>query len=321
MSGKSVFKRREISLDQIANAQADALASPITADPRNPVASSKGSPHAAGSLAAAYTPGNVYDIPVEIIRSNPMNPRVVYTSQAVDEMALSLTQTGQRVPATAFLEHGHVTLIEGETRLRGARAGGLKTIRVEIQEPPEDRKKLYKFARDANDKRREQTPLDDAIKWKELLESGVFASQAELARELDINTTKVSRILELATLPKRVVTALADHPPLLSFQMLNAIREYFESSDEDKTIEYLQLVVKNGWGYRQVAADATRNSRQPVSRKRSDSESIEYAGGTGAIKVFDGGTRLEIVLKGIAPGKGAELVEKFKQFMAQQSAA
>ncbi len=316
---KQVFKRRSVSEQQVAVAEAAAATAPIVADPRSatvsplhPLAAGEG-----GVQAPIYTPGQVYEVPLERIRSNPLNPRVVYTSQAVDEMAMSLSGSGQRVPATGYAEgEGAVVLIEGETRLRGARAAGLSSLRVEIHPKPANDQELYKHARDANVRRREQTPLDDALKWEELLAKGVFASQVELAQALELPKSTVSRTLALASLPQRVVMALSDHPSLLSFQMLNAMRDYCSGFGEEQTLEYIRLVEKNGWGYRHVAADAAKADKGPVKRPRASSETIEYAGGRGEIKLFDGGRRLEVSLKGIDPEQAASFVAKLKELCA-----
>lgn len=309
----TVFKRRTVSEDRVALAEAAAAGAPIVADPRIKSAFSAGVASEAG-VAPIYARGQVYEVPLERIRSNPLNPRVVYTSQAVDEMAISLSTSGQRVAATGYVEEeGSVVLIEGETRLRGARAAGLKTLRVEIQAKPASDQELYKHARDANVRRREQTPLDDALKWKELLDKRVFESQTALAAALEIPDSTVSRTLALASLPARVVLGLGDHPSLLNFQMLNALREYCNGYGEDPTIEYIPQVEKNGWGYRQVLSDAAKAKSGPVKRPRANSEAITYGGGKGEIKLFDGGRRLEISLKGIDPTKASELVAKLKE--------
>lgn len=307
----TVFKRRPVSDQQVAIAEAAAASAPIVGDPRIAAEPSPGPTVAGGALD--FQIGRVYDVPLEKIRSNPLNPRVVYTSQAVDEMALSLASKGQRVPATGYVADDWVVLIEGETRLRGARAAGLKTLRIEIQVQPPSDKELYTHARDANVRRREQTPLDDALKWKELLAKKVFTSQAELARTLEIPESSVSRTLALANLSNRIVMLLADHPSLLNFQMLNAIREYSDAYGEEATLDYIPLVERNGWGYRQVAAEAARSKKGPVKRPRAFSEAIQYAGGQGQIKLFDGGKRLEVALKGVDPDKAQELVNKIKE--------
>lgn len=314
--GTSVFKRRALPAEQVAAAVEAASGSPLTGDPRLQAEASNPAPAAVGTRKpgenSPYAVGNVYEVPLELIRSNPLNPRVVYTSQSVDDMALSLAQDGQRVPATAYLNAGEVTLIEGETRLRGARASGRKTLRIEIQPPPVNDRQLYKFARDANVRRREQTPLDDALKWKELLENKVFDNQAQLSEMLELPESTVSRTLQLATLPKRVITSLSDHPSLLNFQMLNALREYYKGFGEDKTLDYLPQIEKNGWGYRRVAEDAAKANSGPVRRKRGETESIEYGGGKGEIKLFDQGSRIEVSLKGVDPERAADLVARFK---------
>lgn len=41
--------------------------------------------------ASCFQVGNVYDVPVGAIRSNPLNPRYVYTATAIDLMTTSLS--------------------------------------------------------------------------------------------------------------------------------------------------------------------------------------------------------------------------------------
>lgn len=309
MAGGSVFKRRPVSQEQVAVAETAAAGAPIVGDPRIP--------NTAPVPAAVETfqVGQVYDVPLERISSNPVNPRAVYTPQAVDDMAVSLKESGQHVATTGYVAGSEVVLIEGETRLRGARLAGLKTLRVEIKTRPGSRLELYKRARAANVERREQTPLDDAIKWKELLADETFSSQAALAQELGIKggESTVSRTLGLAELPQALVQLLSEHPSLLTFQMLNAVRSYWATLGEEKTIDYIPLIEKNGWGYRKVSEDAANAQKGPVKRPRGSKEPLAYAGGKGEIKVFDGGRRLEVSLKGITDlEKAAEFIQRLK---------
>lgn len=316
MANGTVFRRRAVSPEQVATAESAAAVAPIVGDPRmTPVTPSGPQPESTATVTTLYVLGQVYDVPLERIRSNPVNPRAVYTPQAVDDMAVSLQASGQHVAATGFVDGEEVLLIEGETRLRGARLAGLKTLRVEIKKQPESELELYKRARAANVERREQTALDDAIKWKELLGREVFSSQAALAQELGIKggESTVSRTLQLANLSQPVVFALSEHPGLLTFQMLNAVRAYWEALGDEKTIEYIPLIEKNGWGYRKVAEDAANAQKGPVKRPRGSKEPLAYAGGKGEIKVFDGGRRLEVSLKGITDlEKAASFIEGLK---------
>lgn len=314
MSGKTIFRRREVPSAVVVQAESAAAVAPITGDPRLPAAGANLA--AVQGRGPIYTLGQVAEVPLERIKPNPVNPRVVYTAQAVDDMAQSLAKDGQLVAATGYVDGDFVTLIEGETRLRGARAAGLPVLRIEIKPRPENDQLLYRNARDANVRRREQTPLDDAVKWTELIDKKIFASQAEIATALEISESTVSRTLALAAMPQAVMYRLADYPSLHSFQMLNAIREYWTGFGDEKTLDYIPQIVKNGWGYRRVAADAAAANRGPVRRPRGSKEDVVYAGAKGEIKTFAGG-RLEVSFKGLPAEKAQELVARIKEFCGQ----
>ena len=139
MANGTVFKRRPVSPEQVAVAESAAAGAPIVGDPRIPIVAPGG---ALAGTTQMYVIGQVYEVPLERIRSNPVNPRAVYTPQSVDDMAVSLRESGQHVAATGFVDASDVVLIEGETRLRGARLAGLKTLRVEIKKQPESELEL-----------------------------------------------------------------------------------------------------------------------------------------------------------------------------------
>jgi ParB family chromosome partitioning protein len=315
-ASKNVFQRRSVPAEQVAQAEKVAAHAPLTGDPRLP-----NSPPLVAAAAAAmisdgtpaiYAIGQVYEVPLERIKSNPQNPRAVYTSKAIDEMAQSLRATGQQIAATGFVEGDYVVLIEGETRLRGARSAGLATLRVEIRAQPASSRELYRNARDANVKRRDQTPLDDAVRWKQLLEDKVYESQADLGRDLEIDQATVSKTLALADLPQPILYALTDAPELHTLQMLTAIRTYCNGFGPEKTLTYIPEIVSNGWGYRRVVTDAEHAETGPVRRPRGSRETVSYGGAKGEIKTFNGG-RLELSFKGLDEEKVAALVQKIKE--------
>jgi ParB family transcriptional regulator, chromosome partitioning protein len=321
MSTPTVFKRRAISSAEVAQAEAAAATAPITGDPRIPAAASPVVERAASSAMhsqpANYIVGHVYDVVLERIRSNPMNPRAVSTSQAVEQMAESLRTNGQEVAATGFIDGDGVMLIEGETRLRGARIAGLTTLRIEIKEKPANDRELYRRARTANVDRRDQTPLDDAVRWKELLAHKVYTSQAEISTDLKLPESTVSRTIALADMPQGVMFKLADSASLHTFQMLNAIREYWRGFGEEKTLEYIPEIVKNGWGYRRVSADAALAAKGPIRRPRGSKEAVTFGGAKGELKTFSGG-RVELSFKGMAEEKIQDLVVKLKDLCSGQ---
>ena len=93
------FKKREVSAARAAVVEAVAASAPIVGNARmgasdpnlgSSQGASKPSVQNLGSSqdrSGAYQVGMVYDVPLSLIKSNPVNPRAVYTSAAVDAMA------------------------------------------------------------------------------------------------------------------------------------------------------------------------------------------------------------------------------------------
>jgi ParB family chromosome partitioning protein len=226
-------------------------------------------------------------------------------------MSESLKTTGQRISATAYLdEQGGVTLIEGETRLRGARSAGLSSLRIEIRPRPASDRSLYEEARAANVERRDQTPLDDALKWKELLARKIYPTQVALARALNLSEDYVSRTLALANLSSRVIHTVAENSELLNHKMLNAIREYWDVLGDENTLELILDVAKNGLGYRDVTSRRKAAEKGPVKRPRSTRDVLHYRGARGELKTFEEEGRMEFTLTGLTPEVAQELTTK-----------
>ena len=267
--------------------------------------------------ASDYQVGAVYEVPVDAILSNPLNPRYVYTATAVDLMTKSLSTHGQRVSVTAYLdENGAVVLIEGETRLRGARAACLKTLRVEIKTRPSTDQALYEEARAANVERREQTPLDDALRWKELLIKKVYPNQRALGHALGYSDEIVSRTVSLASLSAIIISVIAEYPDLLSLKMLVAIREYAEVAGDDATLKLILEVATKGLSAREVAARRMAAQKSPPKRPQSTREVVSYMGAMGEIKAFEKDGRIELKLRGLSAEAAQELTCALRELLA-----
>ena len=329
----SGFKKRTVSPDRVAAVESATAGVPIIGDPRmtppdigsadNKLENAEmkvGSSQDRGVDSVEFTIGNVYDIPISLVKSNPFNPRAVYTTTAIDTMAKSLATSGQRISATGYVnEHGQVALIEGETRLRGARTAGLATLRVEIRPRPSSDRELYEEARAANVERRDQTPLDDAIRWKELLAKKLYPTQAALAKALSLGEDHVSRTLSLANLSNRVIHAVAENPELLNHKMLNALREFCELQGDDATLELILEVAKTGMGYRDVVLRRKSAAKGPVRRPRSTREALTFKEAKGELKTFDEDGRVELIIKGLTPETSQDLLSKLKLLFSKNS--
>ncbi|MCA8383503.1 ParB/RepB/Spo0J family partition protein [Burkholderia cenocepacia] len=312
----ATFKKKAVAVERVAAVEDAASLAPIVGDPRMapPVATIsqlRGGGVGSSQEPARYEIGQTYEVPVGKIKSNSVNPRAIYTASSVSEMAESLAARGQGQSASAYQdEAGDVVLIDGERRLRGARTAGLPTLRLEIRPKPASERELYEEARAANVERKDQSPLDDAIKWKELISRKIYPTQAALAKALRLGEDHVSRTLSLAQLPSKIVQAAAEYPELLSLKMLNAIREFWEVKGEEETLDLIAEAAKSGMGYRDVAARRKAAAKGTVRRPRSTREQLTFRGAKGEFKSFEEDGRIELKLKGLAPDVAAEISEK-----------
>lgn len=312
----ATFKRKAVAIERVAAVEDAASSAPIVGDPRMAQPTATVSPLRAGEVGSSqgstkYEIGQTYEVPIGKIKSNSVNPRAIYTASAVSEMAESLSARGQGQSASAYVdEAGDIVLIDGERRLRGARTAGLPTLRVEIRPRPASERELYEEARAANVERKDQSPLDDAIKWKELISRKVYPTQAALAKALNLGEDHVSRTLSLSQLPSKVVQVAAEYPELLSLKMLNAIREFWEVKGEVETLDLIAEASKTGMGYRDVAARRKAAAKGTVRRPRSTREQLTFRGAMGEFKSFEEDGRIELKLKGLAPEVAAEITEK-----------
>ncbi|MDF3115528.1 MULTISPECIES: ParB/RepB/Spo0J family partition protein [Burkholderia cepacia complex] len=312
----ATFRKKAVAVERVAAVEDAASSAPIVGDPRMApslatISQLRGGEVGSSQGATMYEIGQTYEVPIGKIKSNSVNPRAIYTASAVSEMAESLTARGQGQSASAYVdEAGDIVLIDGERRLRGARAAGLPTLRVEIRPKPASERELYEEARAANVERKDQSPLDDALKWKELLSRKIYPTQVALAKALNLGEDHVSRTLSLAQLPSRIVQAAAEYPELLSLKMLNAIREFWEVKGEEETLELVFDAAKTGIGYRDVAARRKAAPKGTVKRPRSTREQLSFRGAKGEFKSFEEDGRIELKLKGLAPDVAAEISEK-----------
>lgn len=316
----ATFKKKSISPAAVAVAEANAARAPIVGDPRlqpsepDHVNADPTDVDTKVGSSQDVVVGQIIDVRVERVRSNPLNPRAVYTSAAVDEMAVSLSNNGQRVAALGYKEDdGAIVLIEGETRLRGARAAGIPTLRVEIRPKPASERELYEMARAANVERRDQTPLDDAIRWKELLARKIYPTQSALAKALNLGEDHVSRTLSLAQLPHKIVLSVSEYSELMNHKMLNALREYWEQQGDEDTVDLIQDAAKSGLGYRDVVTRRKSAAKGPVRRTRAIRESLSFGGAKGELRTFEADGRLELKLKGLSAQQAEEVAQKIKE--------
>lgn len=291
------FKRRKIDPQRVIEAAKESLVDVVKT-----------------VTASGYEPGQTYEVPLDRIKANPFNARVLYTSATIASIAQSIQLLGQTTAASGFLDGDAVVLIDGHRRWKACQHLKLESLRVEIRPHPGDNSKLYLASRTANVEREDQTPLDDALVWKQLLAKKVFPTQVALAKAVGASESEVSRTLSLSELTPKVVEVLAEKPTLLNLKMLNALREFQQSLGEEKTLTLIKNVIRWEWSYRDVEARRKQAAATPAVAQLAYTP-FEFKGAKGSLRFDDKARRVDFHLSGLPSKDYKEMVQQIRALL------
>ena len=311
-------------IDRIESPRVQEIASSMAGQkPPSRVASQsslKTAPQAEPTTAEVVAAVNfLRDVPVQDIALNRHNARKLPpTADELERLAVSIKKQ-QLTPAAGYIDRkGRVCLIDGHRRLAAAKQAGLPTLRVELQPEPANDRELYLASRAYNAEREPQSVLDDAFSWRQMLEQGVYQSQAEIGRDLGINEADVSRIMNLTSFTPRIIDLLNGQHRLLNLRMLGAIRQYFSECGEDATKALIISAEDGGLSSREVDKLRKAFNKEKVTRSRSDTKSTLDFGKTRAtVRQFETARKLIIEIVDVDQTIALEqLSEQLKKVMA-----
>ena len=108
------------------------------------------------------------EIPLELIRPNPAQPRTRFDPDALEQLARSVAEDGVLQPLLVTEDgQGGYLLVAGERRLRAAQRAGLATVPAVIRERLGEDRHL-ELALVENLQRRDLTPLEEARAFESL---------------------------------------------------------------------------------------------------------------------------------------------------------
>ena len=146
------------------------------------------------------------DVPVELIRPNPGQPRKSFDSEAIDRLAATMADTGVVQPLIVRpLGDGRYELIAGERRWRAAQQAGLETVPAILRS--EDEMKRLQIALIENMARENLNPVDEARGCAALVEE-LAVSKEEVAARLGRSRSAVSNLIRILELPDPVLELL-----------------------------------------------------------------------------------------------------------------
>lgn len=227
---------------------------------------------------------------IEIAKIIPDPSQARKNFSGLKELANTIKKHGLQNPIHVRPQNNQYIIISGERRWRACREyTDFTVIQCYIITKDIDEKKIRYLQLIENIQRQDLTPLEEAHAYKSILESGEI-KQRDLASEIGMSETVISKSLRLTTLPEAIQTELQKYPVIPKAVLL-------EIAKEEKTPEFqLELwdKVKSG--------DLTK--REDLVEKRRERKQRKTGFKKKDLQEMDEDEVLKIVLKAVQKDKG-----------------
>lgn len=192
-------------------------------------------------------------VALDAIRANPEQPRRIFSSQPLEELAASIREQGLLQPVLVRPVSGTgpvaYEIVAGERRWRAARLAGLTTIPVVVREV--DDEQSLALALIENLQREDLNPVEQAAGLG-LLQSRFGMSQEALAKKVGMSRPAVANTLRLLQLAEPMRADLAS-----GTMTAGHARALLSLTDPDLREQLWRRIVETGLSVRQAEDAAT----------------------------------------------------------------
>lgn len=141
-------------------------------------------------------------LPIELLHSNPNNPRKQFGEEELEDLSKSIREKGLLQPIVVRQRpDGEYEIVAGERRWRASQRAGLHELPVLIRELSDG--ETLEIALIENIQRSDLNPLEEARAYGQLLEQFSYTQQ-QLADSVGKSRSHIANTLRLLTLPDSV---------------------------------------------------------------------------------------------------------------------
>jgi ParB family chromosome partitioning protein len=233
------------------------------------------------------------EVPVELIRPNPEQPRKHFDPESISALARSLADAGVVQPLIVRpLADGRYELIAGERRWRAAREAQLETLPALIRD--EDQAERLQTALIENVAREQLNPVDEARACAALVED-LGLTKEDLGRRLGRSRVAISNLIRLLDLPDEVL-ALLESGALSEGHG----RAVLQARGQDARRTLARAAAANGWSVRETERRAKgEGGPRPKAVPHPDEEAALHEAEEALEKALGTGVRVKAERKGI----------------------
>jgi len=205
---------------------------------------------------------------IEEIVPNRYQPRKVFDSEKLKELAASVKENGVIQPLLARRTDSGYELIAGERRWRAAQMAGLRDVPVILREVRDT--EMLELALIENIQRAELNPIEEAEGYQKLISEFDY-TQEELSIRVGKERSTIANYLRLLRLPVQIREDISKG--MVSTGHAKAI---LGLETHQRQIEAHAIVVKKGLSVRETESLVKRIAKgQPVKKVQKASADIE----------------------------------------------
>ena len=220
-------------------------------------------------ISGDYVAGAVAEIDINLIETNPFQPRTDFDEEALRELAQSIKEQGVIQPVTVRkLGYNRYQLISGERRLRASKLAGLTRIPVFIRIANDEQ--MLELALIENIHRENLNAIEVAISYQRLIDE-YNLTQEQLSEKLGKSRPAIANFLRLLKLPAEIQIALRDG----HISMAHA-RALINIDNKEAQLKLLQQIIEDELNVRQTeelannAKNATTQGNAKEQRKQTN---------------------------------------------------
>jgi ParB family chromosome partitioning protein len=199
------------------------------------------------------------ELEIEQLKPNPAQPRSHFDPKALEELALSIRETGILQPVVVVPQENHYQIIVGERRWRAAQRAGLNKIPVLIRNMSQAQQ--YEASLIENLQREDLNPMEIARAFQRMTED-LAMTQQQVAEKVGKDRASVANYIRLLKLPEELQKMITQE----KLSMGHA-RALITLEDPELQLACASQISRKGLSVRNVEKLIQKLKQQPKQKK------------------------------------------------------
>ena len=217
-------------------------------------------------ISGDFVAGAIAEIDINLIETNPFQPRTEFDETALRELAQSIKEQGVIQPVTVRkLGYNKYQLISGERRLRASKMAGLTKIPAFIRVANDEQ--MLELALIENIHRENLNAIEVAISYQRLIDE-CNLTQEEVSEKVGKSRSAVANFLRLLKLPPEIQLAIRD-----GHITMGHARALININDKEEQLKLLQQIIMEEMNVRQTE-ELAEKAKNPEAKERKQTNFI-----------------------------------------------